>query len=230
MSHLKIKSRKNLLLPPDGESVVQQVAYSLFQLRYNVCFQDLDGVTNEHRPFWKAVSFSASQEIPHILWNPKFHYGVHKIPPLFSILSQIDPVHVPTSHFLKIRLNINLPSKLRSSKWSLSLTLPQVNPVYTSALPSTCYMPSPFHSLWFDHPKKLGKGYKSLSSSLCSFLHSPITSSLLGSSILIHPKPAFLSQCEWPSLTPIQNKRKYYSSVYLRAQWQHTVEYRRNGQ
>ena len=92
MSHLKIESRKNLLLPPDGESVVQQVAYSLFQLRYHVCFQDLDGVTNEHRPFWEAVSFSASQEIPHILWNPKVHYHTQKNLPPIPILSHLRPV------------------------------------------------------------------------------------------------------------------------------------------
>jgi hypothetical protein len=32
----------------------------------------------------------------------------------------------------------------------------------------------------------LGDGYRSLSSSLCSFLHSPVTSSLLGPNILLN--------------------------------------------
>jgi len=37
-------------------------------------------------------SFSASQEIPQILWNPKIHYHVHNSFTLVSVLRQINPI------------------------------------------------------------------------------------------------------------------------------------------
>ena len=156
----------------------------------------------EQSPSWEATWYSANQEIPRILWNPKVHYCNHKFLPLAPILSQFDPVHTPTSHFLKthlnplntklnpichllallgahpilhvsqIRVNIMLPTIPGSPKRSLSLRFPHQNPVYTSLLPIHATCPAHLILLDFINWTILGEQYRSLSSSLCSFLHS----------------------------------------------------------
>jgi len=105
---------------------------------------------------WEANRFSASQEIPRILCNPKVHYRSHKCQPPRPTLSQLDLIHNPTSHFLKIHLNIILPSMPGSPKWSLSFRFPlkNQNPCITNPLTvwnMTIYTgPLECDALWYD--------------------------------------------------------------------------------
>ena len=102
--------------------------------------------------------FSTSHEIPRILWILKVHYRIHKCPPPVRILNQLDPAHIPTSHFLKIHLYIILPSTPGSPKWSPSLRFPHLIPVYASPFPHTRYMPCLSHSPRFDHTNNIEWG------------------------------------------------------------------------
>ena len=89
------------------------------------------------------------------------------------------------SHLLTMRINIILPSTPGSSKWSLYLRLPHQNPVYTFTLTPLCYMTRPSHSSRLITRIILSEKYKSLSSSLCSFLQALFTSNLLGPNIFL---------------------------------------------
>ena len=92
----------------------------------------------------------------------------------------------------KVHCNI-LPSMPGSSKWPLSLRFPHLKPEYASPLPlhATCLA---HHILDFVIRTIFGEQYRSLNSSLFSFLHS------LGASSLLHPTVS-LSTLFWSTLS-----------------------------
>jgi hypothetical protein len=124
----------------------------------------------EQSPSLEANRFSASQEIPSILWNPKVRYRIHRCSSPVSILSpQSSPVQ---SHFL----NIIPPFTPVSPNWPLQIFSPKSfirlsSPLYVLYAPLLI-------SLELITRTILGKDYRSLSSSQCSFPHSSVISSL----------------------------------------------------
>jgi len=128
-------------------------------------------------PSREANWFAASQEIHSISRNPEVHYRNHKRPPPVSILGQPNPVHIPTSHVLEIRLNIIHSSTPRSPQWSPSLRFPNQDPIHPPSSPIRAICPANLVHLDFITRTILSEEYKLFTSSLRSLLHFPVTSS-----------------------------------------------------
>jgi hypothetical protein len=56
--------------------------------------------STQRSPSWETNRFSASQEIPRILWNPNVHHLIHKSPPPVPIFSQRTRISVHVRDFL----------------------------------------------------------------------------------------------------------------------------------
>ena len=157
--------------------LITLLTYLLACLLY-LLTHSLTQLTPWSRDLEKLTSL-ASQEVPHIVWNLNVHYCIHKCLPPAPILSQIDTVHTSTSRFMRIHLNIIFP---------LCLSLPSIFPsgFPTKALLCSMRATCPAHLILdFISQTILGEEYSLLSSSLCSFLHSTITSSLSYPNILL---------------------------------------------
>jgi hypothetical protein len=129
------------------EKAIKRFYHTFISLKYSsptIFTYLLHGVDSSREANW----FSASQEIPRILWNPNVLYRVRKCPSP-PIVSQLDAGHVPTSHFLKIHLNTIFPPTPGFSNWSLSLRFPHQNPVYIILYPYVLHAPPiSFFSIW----------------------------------------------------------------------------------
>jgi hypothetical protein len=140
-----------------------------------------DRLTNsmEQSLSWEADSHLASEEIPCHLWNFEVHYCVHKSLPLDPVLSHVNPVHAWTPFFI-ICFNIVFPLP-----WSLNGFFPsgfQTKILY-AFLTFPMHVTCPTHLILLELITFIifDEEYKLQRSSLCSYLHSSVTSSLFKS-------------------------------------------------
>ena len=156
-----------------------------------------------------------------LIKNSKVYYRIHKFRPSVPILNPLDPVHTSTSHFLKIHLNIILPSTTGSPKLLFPSGFP-TKTVYTPLLSHTvlCAPSISFFSIfspeqyWVKSTDHYAPYYVVFSSPPCYL--APLRSKASPQRpVLRQPQPTFLPPCERPSFTPMQQNRQNYYYVYL---------------
>jgi len=157
--------------------------------------------------------FSASKEIPRILWNTKVHCRIHECPPPVPILSQLDSVHTPIS-LPEDSSKYHPPIYAWVSQVVSFLQISPPKPCTHLSSPHTRYMPHPSHSSPFHIPKNIWWAVQTIKlfimqlPPLTCYLVPPRPKYSPQHQILKHPQRTFLPQCKRPNFIPTQRTGK----------------------
>jgi hypothetical protein len=105
-------------------------------------------------PFFQKLT------VPQLVMKFPAFYGTRRFIAVFTRADHLSPSQarsvqsISLSYFLKIHFN----TILSSFKLTPSFRSPHQNPVCTSPVHRTCYMPRPSHSSRFDHPNNIWWG------------------------------------------------------------------------
>ena len=172
-------------------AVLMTVLIIVFIL-WNELLINLSQVTHSILTPWSRVLLVKLTGLHLVKKFPAF-YGTRRFITIFTSarhlsLPSVSSIQSITPHPTFWRFILILSAHLRLGQPSLPSGFFHKNPVYTSPLLSSISATCPAHLILLDFITRtiLGEQYGSLSSSLCSFLHSPVTSSLIGPNILLN--------------------------------------------
>jgi len=105
----------------------------------------------------KTIGYLVGQKLPHILWNPNFHWRVNKSP--VPIIIHIYPVQSVTHHPIPLRPCLLLFSYLCLGHPSgyFPLSIPNKT-LYEFISPHVCYMPTATAVCLFLLPNNIWRG------------------------------------------------------------------------